>query len=160
MLWCIHMKPTGYKVRSTSFTESNHLLIWNSISSAFLSVSFSPVDFLMWKLYFSKPPSMTQNYHLCQLKFKHLLLRPNKQYYLNCDINILLPRTPRSWLNHTLDWLVTVILWCRNVKLMYYKGRNASLTSINNLSRQNRPFNAYLLPLFGIWCLKYELVWL
>ena len=55
---------------------------------------------------------------------KNLLMRPNQQEDKICEINSLVPRMPCSQLNHTIYWLVTVMLWCCYKKPMNYKGRS------------------------------------
>ena len=47
-----------------------------------------------------------------QLNNKHLIVLSNQQAGLDCEIKILVLKTPHSHLVHTQDWLITVMLWC------------------------------------------------
>ena len=116
--------------------------------------------FFYVKHHLPKNLTITQNDHWYKIEDKELLVWPNQQEYPKCDINSLVTRTSRSRINHTLDWMVTVLLWCRNMKPVYFKDGSNSLTSVNKLWRKNWPFVAWLLTLFDMILLKYELVWM
>ena len=104
----------------------------------------------------SKTPPITVNDHGWWIKVKHLPVRPNQQNNSNCERNNLVPTTPRSRLNHTILWLVTVLVWFSYVKKKNYEGIPSSFTAVNNVSRWNWYFGDHLLTLVDIWCLKYE----
>ena len=72
------------------------------------------------------------------IKYKQITMQTNQQGGSNCDINSLVPRTPCSWLNHTLDWMFIVLFWFRNAKPMDYRGISTYSTKLNYLLRQNR----------------------
>ena len=98
----------------------------------------------------SQASSKAQHNHWLQIEVKQLVVPHNQQADRDCDIKSQVSKRPYSRLNHTLDWLVAVILWCRNVKPTIYESRSASLTVINNLLKQNCSFNAFILPLFDM----------
>ena len=116
LFWCRNMKPTDYRGRSASFTAVNNLSRQNRIFDAVLSVSFWDVDYFMWKQYLSKTPSKTKNNHCLRLKVKHLPMHPNQQDDPDCEINSMVPNITFSRRNHMLDWLVTILLSCINLK--------------------------------------------
>ena len=155
LLWCRNTKPTDYRGRPSYFTVVNKLSRQNHLFDAIFSIYFSDAYFLMREKFLSKFSSNTQNDQWLWIEVKQLIMRRNKQADTDCDINRLVPSTPHSWLYHTLDWLVTVLLWCRNMIPMDCEGMSASFTEINNLSRQNRYFGACFLHLFVILILNY-----
>ena len=55
--------------------------------------------------------SKTQNNHWINIDVKHLVVRPNQQADTNCEVKILVIKTPRSRLVQTVDWLDTVMFW-------------------------------------------------
>ena len=77
--------------------------------------------------------SKSQHNHWLHLEVKHLIVWHNQKSDPYCEIKNMVPKIPQSWLNHTLYWLVTVLMWCRNVKPEIYKYRYASLTAVKNL---------------------------
>ena len=78
---------------------------------------------------------MAQNNPWLWVEFKKILVQPNKQEDYNYDINILVPKTMHLWLNNSLDSLVIVMLWLRNMKLVDYKSRSIYFTVVKYLSR-------------------------
>ena len=114
-----------------------------------------PLFYSCWSLYLSmflfKIPFKTKHVHWLRIEIKHLTMQPNKQAYSNCEIKILVPKTPGLRLNHMLDWLVTVMLWCSNMKPNHYKHSSASFTMVNKLLIWNHSFGACLSPLFDLW---------
>ena len=108
----------------------------------------------------SKPPLITGNNHWCRLNIKDLIVLKNQQDGHNCEIRIFVPRMHLSQLIHMLGWMVTVMMWCSNLKQVDYKVRSASFTATNNFSIQKRSLDACILPFVDLWCLKFELVWL
>ena len=147
----IHSKPHS---RLTSYSSR-----WNQIFNAFFSVDFQLLVFYV-KTAFVNLPSIIGNDHWPCLKFKHLFMQKDQQDDPNIYINSLVPSTAHLRINHTLDLMVTVLLWCSNVKPMAFKGRSASFTAVNNLSGLNQPSISCILAKVDILCLKYELVWL
>ena len=115
------------------------------------------LDLSIWLV---KKPSKTQHYHWLQLDFKHLVMQHNQQADYNCDIKSLVPKTPRLRINHKLDWLVTVLFWCRNKKPTNYEGMSASFIAVKKLLRLNPYFDACLLSLFGLWYFNNTWVWM
>ena len=109
-MWCRNIKPKDYRGISTSFTTVNKFLIWNRIFDAVFCVFFQLLIF-MRKHSFSTKPSKTQHTHWIWIEFKHLLVYPNQQVDRHCEINSLVYKTPFLGINHTLYWLVTVLLW-------------------------------------------------
>ena len=85
-----------------------------------------------------------------QFKDKHLLVQTNQQEYPNYEINSWVPMIPSLWLNHTLDLLVTVLLWCSGMKPMNFKGSFTSSSVVNHLSRINRLIDTFFLFLFKL----------
>ena len=134
--------------RSTTCWDKNIFLM-----PSFLYL-FPAVYFLMWKHSLSKTHSKTQNIHWLNIDFKYLLVPHNQQGGNNCEIYILVPNTSLSRLNHRLYWMVTVLLWCRNLKPKDYEGRSTLFTALNKLSGRNQYFCACLLT-FYILIVKY-----
>ena len=112
---------------------------------------FPDVDYFIRKLSLSKTPSKIQQNKWLWIQVKHLVVRPSQQADQHCEINRLVPNMPFSLLNHTIYWLVTVMLWFSNVKPDHYKGGSASFAVVNNFSTQNGYFDACLLTLFELW---------
>ena len=135
-LWCRNIKPKYYRVISTSFKTVNKFLVWNRIFDAVFCVFFS-CWFFMRKHYFSTKPSKTQHTHWIWIEVKHLIVYPNQQVDRHCEINSLVYKTPCLGINHTLYWLVTVLVWYRTVKPEDCEVRSDSFTAVKNLSRQN-----------------------
>ena len=60
----------------------------------------------------------------------------NQQSDHHCDINRMLPKITHARLNHMLDWLDAVMLWCSNAIPRDCRVRPTSFTAVNNLLRQ------------------------
>ena len=86
-----------------------------------------------------------------KFKDKQLLVQKNQQANHHFKINRLVPRIPRSFLNHMIDWLVTVMLWCRNVKPTGYRGWYIYITEVNDLFRWKRIFDAVFSMYFQLF---------
>ena len=145
-----NLKLINYQCRSTSLTSVNNLLRKNWHFNAFLLPFFCRCWLLVMLILLVKTPLKTQYNHWLRPEFKHLVVRMNQQANPDYYIKSLVPKMPHSRLKHTLYSLVTVMLWCRNMKSMNYDGRSASLTMIKNLLGWNRYFSAWILPLFDM----------
>ena len=100
-------------------------------------------------IYFSKEQ---QNLWL-KIKDKNLVVWKNQQADPNCEITCLVIKTPHSRLFHALEWLETVLLWCRyyeindllkNVNLPH---NDKQLVEKNSISM----FGSYLGSIFWLW---------
>ena len=110
LLRCTNVKATIYEDMYASPTKVNDLLRQNWSLNACLLPFFYRCLLLALSIWFVKFSLKTQHNHWLWLKAKHLFMRPNQQADPYFDIKILVPKTPSSRLNHTLDWLVIVLL--------------------------------------------------
>ena len=118
LLLCSSVKPEIYKDRYASLTVVNNFLRWKSYFHNCLLTLFYICLLLVLSIFLVRRSLKAQHNERLRIEFKHLVIHPNQQSDTNCDIIILVANTPWSRLNHMLEWLVTVMLWCNNIKLI------------------------------------------
>ena len=111
LLWCGNVKRAYCEGRYASFLAVNDF----TGKERYLGACLLPLFYSCWlfllSILFVKTLSKTQQDDWFHLGVYHLVARPNRQSYTNCEINRLVSKTRNSLLNHMLDWLVTVLLW-------------------------------------------------
>ena len=120
-----NVKQRIYKFRSASCTSVNSVMRQNRSLGALPLTSILQI-LITWSVnMLIQKISKKQHDQWIRLEVKNLVIQMNQQDGTDCDIKILVQKTPNPQLNHMLDWMLTVLLWCRNMKLMGYKGSYA-----------------------------------
>ena len=147
------------KSKGFPFLDRRCSLIWhnvlpnNTYNALILkfkvSITFLDVNYFIREYYLSKTPSKIQHDHWIRLEVNHLVVQPNQKSNCHYDINRLVYNIPFLCINHILDWLVTVLLWCRNLKPMYYELMSVYFTEVKNCRDKTAILVLDLLPLFS-----------